>query len=62
MRRFSSAPSTLTARNFGLKELLNITALKLPFVQHAHRHDPFLHQRQSGRFGARALSAAQLKA
>jgi NitT/TauT family transport system substrate-binding protein len=30
-----SAPSTLTARNFGLKELLNITALKIPFVQHA---------------------------
>jgi ABC-type nitrate/sulfonate/bicarbonate transport system substrate-binding protein len=30
-----AAPSTLTARNFGLKELLNITALKLPFVQHA---------------------------
>jgi NitT/TauT family transport system substrate-binding protein len=30
-----SAPSTLTARNFGLKELLNITALKMPFVQHA---------------------------
>ena len=29
-----SAPSTLTARNFGLKELLNITALKIPFVQH----------------------------
>lgn len=28
-------PSTLTARNFGLKELLNITALKIPFVQHA---------------------------
>jgi len=30
-----SAPSTLTARNLGLKELLNITALKIPFVQHA---------------------------
>jgi len=30
-----TAPSTLTARSFGLKELLNITALKLPFVQHA---------------------------
>ena len=30
-----AAPSTLTARNFGLKELLNITALKIPFVQHA---------------------------
>ena len=30
-----TAPSTLTARNFGLKELVNITALKLPFVQHA---------------------------
>ena len=30
-----SAPSTLTARNFGLKELLNITALKIPFVQHS---------------------------
>ena len=29
------APSTLTARNFGLKELVNITALKLPFVQHS---------------------------
>jgi NitT/TauT family transport system substrate-binding protein len=28
-------PSTLTARNFGLKELLNVTALKIPFVQHA---------------------------
>lgn len=30
-----TAPSTLTARSFGLKELLNITALGLPFVQHA---------------------------
>jgi NitT/TauT family transport system substrate-binding protein len=30
-----TAPSTLTARGFGLKELLNITALKLPFVQHS---------------------------
>ena len=30
-----TAPSTLTARNFGLKELLNITALKMPFVQHS---------------------------
>lgn len=30
-----SAPSTLTARNFGFKELLNITALKIPFVQHS---------------------------
>jgi len=30
-----SAPSTLTARNFGLRELLNITALKIPFVQHS---------------------------
>jgi ABC-type nitrate/sulfonate/bicarbonate transport system substrate-binding protein len=30
-----AAASTLTARNFGLKELLNITALKLPFVQHS---------------------------
>ena len=30
-----AAPSTLTARNFGLKELLNITALKIPFVQHS---------------------------
>jgi ABC-type nitrate/sulfonate/bicarbonate transport system substrate-binding protein len=30
-----SAPSTLTARNFGLKELLDIGALKIPFVQHA---------------------------
>lgn len=29
-----SAPSTLTARNLGLKELLNITARKIPFVQH----------------------------
>lgn len=29
-----AAPSTLTARNLGLKELLNITALKIPFVQH----------------------------
>ena len=28
-------PSTLTARNFGLKELLDVTALKIPFVQHA---------------------------
>jgi NitT/TauT family transport system substrate-binding protein len=28
-------PATLTARNFGLKELLNITELKIPFVQHA---------------------------
>jgi ABC-type nitrate/sulfonate/bicarbonate transport system substrate-binding protein len=30
-----AAPSTLTARGFGLKELLNITALKIPFVQHS---------------------------
>jgi ABC-type nitrate/sulfonate/bicarbonate transport system substrate-binding protein len=30
-----TAPSTLTARGFGLKELLNITALKMPFVQHS---------------------------
>jgi NitT/TauT family transport system substrate-binding protein len=30
-----TAPSTLTARSFGLKELLNSTALKLPCVQHA---------------------------
>ena len=30
-----SAPSTLTARNFGFRELLNITALKIPFVQHS---------------------------
>lgn len=30
-----TAPSTLTARSFGLKELLNITALKMPFVQHS---------------------------
>ncbi len=30
-----AAPSTLTARSFGLKELLNITALKIPFVQHS---------------------------
>lgn len=28
-------PSTLTARNFGLKELLDVTALKIAFVQHA---------------------------
>ncbi len=28
-------PNTLTARNLGLKELLNITALKMPFVQHS---------------------------
>ena len=27
-------PATLTARNFGLKELLNVTELKIPFVQH----------------------------
>lgn len=30
-----AAPSTLTARGLGLKELVNITALKIPFVQHA---------------------------
>jgi ABC-type nitrate/sulfonate/bicarbonate transport system substrate-binding protein len=30
-----AAPSTLTARNFGLKELLDITAMKIPFVQHS---------------------------
>jgi NitT/TauT family transport system substrate-binding protein len=30
-----TAPSTLTARGFGLKELINITALKMPFVQHS---------------------------
>ena len=30
-----AAPSTLTARGFGLKELVNITALKIPFVQHS---------------------------
>jgi ABC-type nitrate/sulfonate/bicarbonate transport system substrate-binding protein len=30
-----TAPSTLTARGFGLKELLNLTALKMPFVQHS---------------------------
>jgi ABC-type nitrate/sulfonate/bicarbonate transport system substrate-binding protein len=30
-----AAPSTLTARNLGLKELVNVTALKLSFVQHA---------------------------
>jgi len=30
-----TAPATLTARNFGLKELLNVTDLKIPFVQHA---------------------------
>ena len=28
-------PATLTARDFGLKELLNVTELKIPFVQHA---------------------------
>ena len=28
-------PSTLAARNFGLKELLDITAMKIPFVQHS---------------------------
>jgi len=28
-------PSTLTAKNLGLKELVNVTALKLSFVQHA---------------------------
>jgi NitT/TauT family transport system substrate-binding protein len=30
-----TAPSTLTARGFGLKELVNVTALKIPFVQHS---------------------------
>ena len=30
-----TAPSTLTARGLGLKELVNITALKIPFVQHS---------------------------
>jgi NitT/TauT family transport system substrate-binding protein len=30
-----TAPSTLTARKFGLKELVNITALRMPFVQHS---------------------------
>lgn len=30
-----SAPSTLTARNLGFKELVDIAALKIPFVQHA---------------------------
>ncbi len=30
-----SAPSTLTARNLGLKELVNITAQKIPYVQHS---------------------------
>ena len=30
-----TAPSTLTARGFGLKELVNITSLKIPFVQHS---------------------------
>ena len=30
-----TAPATLTAQNFGLKELLNVTELKIPFVQHA---------------------------
>lgn len=29
-----AAPSTLTARNFGLKELVNITAMRIPFIQH----------------------------
>jgi len=29
-----SAPSTFTARNLGFKELVDITALKIPFVQH----------------------------
>lgn len=29
-----SAPSTLTAKNFGMKELVDVTALKIPFVQH----------------------------
>jgi ABC-type nitrate/sulfonate/bicarbonate transport system substrate-binding protein len=28
-------PSTLTAKGFGLKELLNLTAQKIPFVQHS---------------------------
>jgi NitT/TauT family transport system substrate-binding protein len=28
-------PSTLTAKRFGLKELLNLTAQKIPFVQHS---------------------------
>src|SRR5262249_32258521 len=28
-------PSTLMARNFGFKELLDITAMKIPFVQHS---------------------------
>jgi ABC-type nitrate/sulfonate/bicarbonate transport system substrate-binding protein len=30
-----TAPSTLIARGFGLKELVNVTALRIPFVQHA---------------------------
>lgn len=30
-----SAPSTLTARNLGMKELVDIAAMKIPFVQHA---------------------------
>jgi ABC-type nitrate/sulfonate/bicarbonate transport system substrate-binding protein len=30
-----SAPSTLTARNLGLKELVNITAQMVPYVQHS---------------------------
>jgi len=30
-----SAPSTLTARNFGLKELVNITTQKIPYAQHS---------------------------
>ncbi len=30
-----TAPSTLTARGFGLKELVNVTSLKIPFVQHS---------------------------
>ena len=30
-----AVPSTLAARNLGMKELLNLTALKIPFVQHS---------------------------
>lgn len=29
-----SAPSTLSARSLGMKELVNVTAMKIPFVQH----------------------------
>ncbi len=30
-----TAPSTLTARGFGLKELVNVTGMRIPFVQHS---------------------------